>query len=182
MAPRSLPERIAEKTELEWNRAAERVESRSALVYENLAIEESRGMPDAAAAARLLAEKAMEAGLERFADAEELAAFRARAQFAGVEANVARALESLAQGARSFAELRVAMADGGLIRALTLELAGSDRRRLEETAPERIRLPRGRQVKIHYDAGKPPWIESRLQDFFGMKETPRIAGGKVPLV
>jgi ATP-dependent helicase HrpB len=27
-----------------------------------------------------------------------------------------------------------------------------------------------------------PWIESRLQDFFGMRETPAIAGGKVPLV
>jgi ATP-dependent helicase HrpB len=41
-------------------------------------------------------------------------------------------------------------------------------------------LPGGRQVKVHYDAGKPPWIESRLQDFFGVRETPRI--GKTPVV
>lgn len=35
-------------------------------------------------------------------------------------------------------------------------------------------------MKVHYDRGKPPWIESRLQDFFGMRETPRI--GSVPVV
>ena len=55
-------------------------------------------------------------------------------------------------------------------------------RLLNEIAPSRIRLPNGRQTKINYEAGKPPWIASRLQDFFGMRETPRIANGKVALV
>jgi len=177
-----FPESVTEKIELQWNRSAERVESRSALVYENLVLEESRGTPDPAAAAALLVSKAIEAGVERFTDAAELAAFRARAQFAGVEPDVRRALESLAQGARSFAELRAAMANGALIRALQREMAPAERRRLEEAAPERIRLPRGRQVKVHYDAGQAPWIESRLQDFFGMRETPRLGSGKAPLV
>ena len=35
---------------------------------------------------------------------------------------------------------------------------------------------------MNYEAGKPPWIASRLQDFFGLRETPRIANGKVALV
>jgi ATP-dependent helicase HrpB len=35
---------------------------------------------------------------------------------------------------------------------------------------------------VHYEAGQPPWIASRLQDFFGMRQTPAIAGGAVPLV
>jgi ATP-dependent helicase HrpB len=43
-------------------------------------------------------------------------------------------------------------------------------------------LPNGRQTKVNYEADKPPWIASRLQDFFGMRETPRIANGKVALV
>jgi ATP-dependent helicase HrpB len=55
-------------------------------------------------------------------------------------------------------------------------------RLLNQVAPSRIRLPGGRQTTVHYDAGKPPWIASRLQDFFGMRETPRIANGRVPLV
>ena len=39
---------------------------------------------------------------------------------------------------------------------------------LDKSAPERLRLPGGREVKVHYEPGKPPWIESRLQDFFGV--------------
>jgi ATP-dependent helicase HrpB len=53
---------------------------------------------------------------------------------------------------------------------------------LSEVAPSRIRLPGGRLAQVHYDAAKPPWIASRLQDFFGMRETPRVARGRVPLV
>ena len=56
-------------------------------------------------------------------------------------------------------------------------------RRLEELAPTRIRLPGGRNTPVHYPEGdQPPWIASRLQDFFGMRETPRVAGGKVAVV
>ena len=52
---------------------------------------------------------------------------------------------------------------------------------LRRQAPERINLPGGRSVEVHYEPGKAPWIESRLQDFFGMAETPRLCGGKVPI-
>jgi ATP-dependent helicase HrpB len=50
---------------------------------------------------------------------------------------------------------------------------------LEQAAPGQIKLPGGRAVKVHYEAGKPPWVESRLQDFFGMHESPRINGQAV---
>ena len=43
-------------------------------------------------------------------------------------------------------------------------------------------LARGRNVRVEYEPGKPPHIESRLQDFFGMTETPKVGEGKVPLV
>jgi ATP-dependent helicase HrpB len=45
-----------------------------------------------------------------------------------------------------------------------------------------VTLARGRQVRVNYEPGKPPWIASRLQDFFGMREGPRVAGGRVALV
>jgi len=45
-----------------------------------------------------------------------------------------------------------------------------------------VTLPGGRTTRIHYEAGKPPWVESRLQDFFGMAAGPAAAGGRVPLV
>ena len=52
---------------------------------------------------------------------------------------------------------------------------------LGRLAPERVTLPGGRGVPVHYEAGKPPWIESRLQDFFCMARGPAVADGAVPL-
>src|SRR5258706_15227475 len=66
--------------------------------------------------------------------------------------------------------------------ALSRRLSEKDRRLLESVAPEKIRLPGGRHVKVNYEANQPPWVESRLQDFFGLRETPRVARGEVPVV
>jgi ATP-dependent helicase HrpB len=53
---------------------------------------------------------------------------------------------------------------------------------LRELAPLTLRLQAGRPAKIHYERGKSPWIASRLQDFFKMKETPRIGPNRTPVV
>lgn len=183
-----FPARIRETTRVEWNRAAERVESVSALLFDEIPIEESRGPADPQQAAALLAAKAMEAGVSRFADAEEIEGWMNRAEFAAQygefskPVRVEAAFEALAFGLKSFAELESAARGGGLRDALEGCLTPRDRRLLDEIAPERIRLPGGRQVRVHYDRGQPPWIESRLQDFFGMQSTPAVARGAVALV
>ena len=159
----------------------------NALLYQELAIEETRrGDPDPVLAAELLASKALEAGIDRFVDREKLDAFLARAAFAAGyaalprlgEEDVKLALQAAAAGLRSFDELRSASVLG----ILEARLSAAERSLLEQVAPERIRLPRGRSVQVHYETGKPPWIASRLQDFFGMKESPRVARGAVPVV
>jgi ATP-dependent helicase HrpB len=48
-------------------------------------------------------------------------------------------------------------------------------------APSHVDLKGRRRVEVHYEEGKPPWCESRLQDFLGMREGPRVAEGQVPL-
>jgi ATP-dependent helicase HrpB len=185
-----FPERVTETHAVEWNRAAERVEAIGALVYDGLAIEETRsGAVDPEEAARLLAQKAWEAGYARFADPDEVTALLVRVAFAARhspirpldEEDVRAALASLCSGLRSFGELAAAAGHGGLRRALE-ERLGDSRRLLEQVAPERVRLAGGRQARVNYPPGHPPWIASRLQDFFGMREAPRVAGGGVPLV
>jgi ATP-dependent helicase HrpB len=174
-----FPDHVEERSALEWNRSAERVEAVSALLYDELTIQESRGAaPDAGAAAGLLAQKALEAGIDRFLDQDLLNEFVARVEFAGFEPpDLPRALEDLCFGLRSFTELKSAAAN--LIPVLERNMTAQ---RLDELAPARIRLPNGRQTKIHYEPGKPPWIASRLQDFFGMRETPRIGREQTPVV
>ena len=78
------------------------------------------------------------------------------------------ALVAQCRGRISFAQLEAA----GLLGTIRPS-------RINQGAPERIRLPGGREVQVHYEPGKPPWIESRLQDFFGMRETPRIGGAPI---
>jgi len=57
------------------------------------------------------------------------------------------------------------------------------RQLLEREAPERTSLPGGRSVRVNYENDeRPPWIESRLQDFFGLKVGPSVCAGRVPLV
>ena len=38
------------------------------------------------------------------------------------------------------------------------------------------------RVAVHYEVDRPPWIEARIQDFFGVSSGPSVAGGRVPLV
>ena len=108
-----FPDHVREQSSVEWNRQTERVEAVSALLYDELVIQESRGaMPDAEAAAQLLAQKALEAGIDRFVDRDALDEFLARVEFAGVEApDVPQALRELCLGLRSFTELKSAAAN-----------------------------------------------------------------------
>jgi ATP-dependent RNA helicase HrpB len=180
-----FPDRVRERSEVTWNRAAERVESVSALMFDGIAIEESRGTPEAAIAGALLAEKAVEAGTARFADVEE---WSQRVHFAECHGlpplgNLAvEALRALALGLKSFVELEAAAREGGLQRQMERQMPPGARRALDEIAPARVRLAGGREVKVHYETDTPPWIASRLQDFFGMTQTPTVARGTVPVV
>jgi ATP-dependent helicase HrpB len=174
-----FPDRVREQSSVTWNRATERVEAVSALLYDELVIQESRGAtPEPEAAAGLLVRKALEVGIARFVDEDALRHFLARVDFAGFEKpDLTHALHSLCAGLRSFAELKSAAKD--FIPMLEQRI---DARRLREIAPLCIHLQNGRQTKVHYEHGKPPWIASPLQDFFGMKDTPRIGPDRTPLV
>ena len=182
-----FPERVTERSAVEWNRKAERVEATSALLFDGLVIEESRGAPETGEAARLLAEKALDAGLARFVDPDAWEEFLARLSFAAEHSllvapgdeDVSAALVSLCRGLKSFAELKAAAGEGGLERALLRRLPADG---LREVAPEKIRLPAGRLVRVRYARHQPPWVASRLQDFFGQRESPRLARGAVPVV
>ncbi|MBU6155064.1 MAG: hypothetical protein KGP28_12235 [Bdellovibrionales bacterium] len=55
------------------------------------------------------------------------------------------------------------------------------KRRIEEDAPEQIEVPSGNRIRVDYD-NDPPKLPVRLQEVFGLLDTPRIAGGRVPLL
>ncbi|MCB9907730.1 MAG: ATP-dependent helicase HrpB [Planctomycetes bacterium] len=87
-------------------------------------------------------------------------------------------LPDLALGCRSFEDLRKAP----WLDHLRGLLSHEQNQRLAREAPTHIRLPKGRNVALVYDGSRAPILASRIQDFFGLNETPRVAGGKVPVL
>jgi len=185
-------DRIAESDELVWNAAKERVERVVQMTYDGLPIDEHRDVEGArragVRAAEVLAKQAIAAGIERFVDRDELAQWRARVGFvakiapeAGIVAPTDDALAGViaraCDGAISFAELRnmglLALLDAGL---------GDKRALVDRLAPTHLALPRRRRAPIHYELDQPPWIASRMQDFFGLARAPSVGDGRVPLV
>ena len=53
---------------------------------------------------------------------------------------------------------------------------------IDKYAPERIEMPSDRRAKITYVADGQPFLSARIQDLYGLKETPRIAMSRVPLL
>src|SRR5262245_580751 len=184
---------LRETTEAKWNAQSERVEVVERMMYDQLAISESRSTAVGGEAARVLAEAALAAGLQRFVEPETVANFLARVEFVSKtfpesstpalnDDDVHESLVALCDGLKSFAELRAAAREGALIEALRLRLSAEQRRLLDKMAPEFVAIAGRRRVRVNYETGKPPWIESRLQDFFGMETGPVIAGGRAQLV
>jgi len=60
-------------------------------------------------------------------------------------------------------------------------LSADQRGLLDKHAPERITLSNGRTPKVTYDAASPPFISLRIQELFGVTQTPRIGMGHIPL-
>ena len=66
--------------------------------------------------------------------------------------------------------------------AVLLEsLTWRQRRALEELAPTHVLVPTGSRIPVDYGDAAAPVLAVRLQELFGLAETPSVARGKVPL-
>jgi ATP-dependent helicase HrpB len=184
------PGAVTETIDVEWNAELERVDAVERLMYDRIAIDErpaGRSADDRAAA--LLAERASLAGLRTFVDPDEIDRLSARidlvvdkapdlASAAGIarldDAALRGILTARLSGKRSFAELR----GGALMGDIRATIGKSAMARLDDLVPEHLLLANRRRVKVRYVAGEPASISSRLQDFFGSSETPRILVGR----
>ena len=62
-----------------------------------------------------------------------------------------------------------------------LSESSHDRRELDRLAPVKMEVPSGSMMTIHYEEAE-PFVAVRLQECFGLQETPKVAGGRVPIV
>ncbi len=184
-----VPGELSERDQLVWNEQRQRVERVSALVCGAITLEESRQPAQPSAeASRLLAEAVVAA--ERGGDSPTAVPVELQAKLeilhqafpeAGIPSLDVDAWRSMVTeactGLTSMAEVQ----ESGIVQRWLAGLPAAVARLLREEVPERVRLAGGRVVPVHYQSGQPPWIESRLQDFFGMAAGPSVCRGRVPL-
>lgn len=64
---------------------------------------------------------------------------------------------------------------------LEQRLSWEQRRQLEEYAPKQVVVPSGSRIAVDYSDPEKPVLAVRLQEMFGLQDTPRILGGRIPL-
>ncbi|MFB7914924.1 ATP-dependent helicase HrpB [Streptomyces sp. NPDC056061] len=69
----------------------------------------------------------------------------------------------------------LARIDAGQALRRLLPWATGDAARLDELAPERIEVPSGSRIRVDY-GGEQPVLAVKLQELFGLRETPSVAG------
>ncbi len=87
-------------------------------------------------------------------------------------------LDSVCQGKSRLDQVEHA----DLVPYLQSRLTPIQNRELQESAPQALSMPSGRQSRLVYELGRPPILSVRLQELFGWSETPRVARSRVPVL
>jgi ATP-dependent helicase HrpB len=177
--------------ELLYHPSRRQVEARQRTLWMDLVLDETpSAIRDPAAAAAVLA-RAAAADLDRVLPDPASAAggFLARLRWLATAApelalplpdreTLLGFLPTLCHGLRTLDELRTA----DWLAALH-GFVGHDRvAEIERLAPGQLELPTGKRHRLDYPAGGTPVLAVRIQELFGVRETPRIAGGRIAVL
>lgn len=81
-------------------------------------------------------------------------------------------------GCRSLQDVQRIPLHDALMNLLTWE----QRKQLDRLVPTHLVVPSGSRVPVDYSDPEAPFVSVRLQEVFGLAETPRLAGGRLPVV
>ncbi len=188
----TFAEHIRSETLVTWDGREQVVLARRRRMLFALVLKDERlANPPAEAMAAAMLEGIREMGLTALPWTDELRKWQARVQFlrrmegeewpdvsdAALLATLEDWLAPFLNGASRRAHLdRVEL--GNALRGL---LPWAMQQRLDKEAPTHVEVPSGSRVPIDYAADEPV-LAVRLQEMFGLAETPRIAGGRVALL
>ncbi|KPN11070.1 RNA helicase, partial [Xanthomonas arboricola pv. pruni] len=195
---RSVPERFVQQDLVQWDADKRALVARRQSSFDRIVLDSRpAGRVDPAQAAGALTEAVRQLGLDALPWTDGLRQWRARLQslrawmpeLALPDLSDAALLETLDTWLRpAFAgKTRLdALDEANLGEALKAALPWDRRQLIDRHAPTRISVPSGMERQIVYaldHAGQPlpPVLAVKLQELFGLAETPRIADGRIPL-
>jgi len=189
-------DRLETARSIEWSAREQAVVARRTTRLEALVLEEKplpEVPPEPARAAMLEGIRAMGLGALPFGrDARELQARIELARSLALEGDRAN-LPDVSDGALAATldqwlapwldgmTRREHLARIPLLEALLGLLTWEQRRRLDALVPTHLVVPSGSSIRIDYLDENAPVVAVRLQEVFGLGETPRIAAGRVPI-
>jgi ATP-dependent helicase HrpB len=185
-----FPDDMKSEIRVAYDSTARRVQAAELLRFRDLALAAKRvDPPPAEAAARLLADEVSagrlqipnwDHGVEQW-----LARLNLLCQHcpelelpALTQENRHHLVQQICHGAVSFKDLK----DREAKSMVMSWLSPVQRNLLDKHAPERLTLSNGRTPKISYEPGTAPYISLRIQELFGVTQTPRIAMDRVAVV
>jgi len=193
----SLLEHFADQIEsldqLQWDSSAALVRSVRQTRLGALVLEERASTtPDPEAVTALLTQVLVQNGLEDLPWDQEARQWLARVQFLRrFEGDVwpDTSLEALADRADQWLTPFLAgmnrlsqVKSLPLLQALGSLLSYDQQRQLEVKAPARLEVPTGSRIQLDYESGEIPILAVRLQELFGLTDTPRVLDGRHPVM
>ena len=187
-----FPERFVERDFAHWDPQARALQARRERRFDRIILESKpAGRLDPAVAAEALSDAVAELGLDVLPWTDSLQQWRERVRWLrevqpelgfpelSDEALLATRdwlLPALRGKSRLDTIAAHEMADG--LRSL---LDWSQRQALDRLAPTAITVPSGMSRAIHYQHGAVPVLAVKLQELFGLADTPRVVDGRMPL-
>ena len=188
----TFAEHIRTETVVAWDGREQAVLARRRRMLFALVLKDERlANPPADVIAAAMLEGIREMGLTALPWTDELRKWQARVQFLrrmeGEEwpdVSDAALLDTMEEWLMPFlngASRRAHLDRVELSNALRGLLPWAMQQRLDKEAPTHVEVPSGSRVPIDY-SGDEPVLAVRLQEMFGLAETPRIAGGRTALL
>jgi ATP-dependent helicase HrpB len=184
-----FPGEIRNRIVVEWDRPSRRAVAQRVRIFRGLILEtRPHEPPPAEEAARVLADAVIsgEVLLPRWDDRVnqwiERLRFLSRAcpdlGLPAFDDEVRRiAIQSLCAGGASYRDVK----DRDVGAAVRGVLSPTQQRLVEKHAPDKLPLPGGAHGRVVYAADSPPRLAARIQDLYGLTESPRLAMGRVPV-
>jgi len=184
-------EKLSRREELFFNPTTKQVEARLRTYWIDLLIEETPvAISDWSAAAEILAQQARQQFERVLPDPDTTAGnFLARVRWlvgAMPELELAslsdeelqQLLPELCHGLRSIDDVR----NADWLAFLQAKVGYERLAEIDRLAPSHLELPNGNRHAIEYKAGTAPILAVRIQELFGVSETPKLGGGRVPML
>lgn len=182
---------ITQKTETVFDRDTRQVLDHTASFLRDLPLSEPKvKRADVDAAHAVLVEACLENWDVWFASRDDLSSVEGRLAFLAANGSIDESEAAAAAAAKTEFLNEAVFGTTKLDEVLNRPLAEIYLRHLppaiqsllKSEAPDRMHVPSGSEIKVHYPIDRTPYIEVRIQELFGWTSSPKLAKGRISLL